>query len=248
MTIIRLHALLSFKITLDPTWDYTNVVIWTGLELASGIVCASLPSIRLLFAKMLQKSCSTMSTSRSRSRSATLPLSGPHSAPNNRHRKSFALLDTPSASHQKENLSETELTSINKEWMSDSYDLAAQRNTSYHEASSPSGHRSSQFYLPPRDERSSPSFLNSFWSNMRRTSTHSRTHPNEDPRNSMDSFGNMPGEASFHDDSQKAYVGNVSKPFPRMPEPCQHDHDKEHGCKRTSKLPAIEGQRDLSKL
>ncbi|KAF9694409.1 hypothetical protein EKO04_007689 [Ascochyta lentis] len=31
-------------ISLDPTWDYTDVTIWTGAELAAGIVCASLPA------------------------------------------------------------------------------------------------------------------------------------------------------------------------------------------------------------
>ena len=40
-TMIRLRSLAGFKISLDPTWDYADVTIWTGAELAAGIVCAS---------------------------------------------------------------------------------------------------------------------------------------------------------------------------------------------------------------
>lgn len=52
-TIIRLRALLAFKISIDPTWDYVPATIWTEVELATGFVCVSLPSIRILIVKML---------------------------------------------------------------------------------------------------------------------------------------------------------------------------------------------------
>lgn len=72
-TIIRLHALSSFRISLDPTWDYIDVVIWTGAELAAGIVCASLPAVRQLLALLLPKQWSSFLTYRSRSRSLPMP-------------------------------------------------------------------------------------------------------------------------------------------------------------------------------
>jgi hypothetical protein len=52
-TIIRLRTLLAFKVSIDPTWDYVPVTIWTELELLVGFICVSLPSIRILFVKIL---------------------------------------------------------------------------------------------------------------------------------------------------------------------------------------------------
>ncbi|KAH7128558.1 hypothetical protein B0J11DRAFT_273798 [Dendryphion nanum] len=58
-TIIRLHTLLVFRISVDPTWDYVPVTIWTELELASGFVCVSLPAIRILLTMILPQRCLT---------------------------------------------------------------------------------------------------------------------------------------------------------------------------------------------
>ena len=66
--MIRLHALAGFKISLDPTWDYVNVVVWTGAELAAGIVCASLPAVRQLLTMILPSRFQKFVTNRSRSR------------------------------------------------------------------------------------------------------------------------------------------------------------------------------------
>jgi hypothetical protein len=52
-TIIRLRTLLAFKISIDPTWDYVPVTIWTELELLVGFICVSLPSIRILVVRIL---------------------------------------------------------------------------------------------------------------------------------------------------------------------------------------------------
>jgi hypothetical protein len=55
-TIIRLHTLTTFRISVDPTWDYVSATIWTEVELVAGSICVSLPSIRVLVSKMLQGS------------------------------------------------------------------------------------------------------------------------------------------------------------------------------------------------
>ncbi|EUC39482.1 hypothetical protein COCMIDRAFT_65711, partial [Bipolaris oryzae ATCC 44560] len=52
-TIIRFHALTTFRISVDPTWDYVSATIWTEVELAAGSICVSLPSIRVLVSKTL---------------------------------------------------------------------------------------------------------------------------------------------------------------------------------------------------
>ncbi|KAF2786450.1 hypothetical protein K505DRAFT_343799 [Melanomma pulvis-pyrius CBS 109.77] len=71
-TILRLHSLLDFRISIDPTWDYVPVTIWTELELASGFVCVSLPAIRILLTMMLPRNLLNSMTSR-RSRSNSTP-------------------------------------------------------------------------------------------------------------------------------------------------------------------------------
>jgi hypothetical protein len=75
-TVIRLHALLKFKITLDPTWDYVIVTVWTEIELAAIAVCISLPSIRVLLVKLLPervKAFLSSITRTTRNRSAITP-------------------------------------------------------------------------------------------------------------------------------------------------------------------------------
>ncbi|KAJ4335632.1 hypothetical protein N0V87_006026 [Didymella glomerata] len=47
-TIMRLPSLSTFKISIDPSWDYVPITVWTELELAAGFLCVSLPSIRML--------------------------------------------------------------------------------------------------------------------------------------------------------------------------------------------------------
>ncbi|KAH8590101.1 hypothetical protein B0O99DRAFT_635611 [Bisporella sp. PMI_857] len=52
VSMIRLRSLLSFGNSLDPTWDYVNVVLWTIAELAIAMVCSCLPAIRNLLIRI----------------------------------------------------------------------------------------------------------------------------------------------------------------------------------------------------
>ncbi|KAJ4987678.1 integral membrane protein (CFEM domain-containing protein) [Stagonosporopsis vannaccii] len=52
-TIVRLRSLLTFKLSVDPTWDYVPVVIWTELEITAAFACVSLPAIRVLLVKLV---------------------------------------------------------------------------------------------------------------------------------------------------------------------------------------------------
>lgn len=54
-TIMRLPSLRTFKISIDPSWDYVSITVWTELELAAGFLCVSLPSIRILVVRILPK-------------------------------------------------------------------------------------------------------------------------------------------------------------------------------------------------
>lgn len=44
---IRLRFIVHFAKTTNPTWDYREAVIWTGLEVNVAIIVACLPAIRL---------------------------------------------------------------------------------------------------------------------------------------------------------------------------------------------------------
>ncbi|KAH6668361.1 hypothetical protein B0J14DRAFT_452413, partial [Halenospora varia] len=52
VSMIRLKSLLSFGNSLDPSWDYVNVVIWTIVELAVAMVCSCFPAIRNLLIRI----------------------------------------------------------------------------------------------------------------------------------------------------------------------------------------------------
>jgi hypothetical protein len=43
---IRLHYLVVMANTTNPTYDYTDVIIWTGLEVDVSVIVACLPAIR----------------------------------------------------------------------------------------------------------------------------------------------------------------------------------------------------------
>lgn len=44
----RLFYIVSFGHTMNPTWDYVDPLIWSGLEVAVAIIVACCPAIRLL--------------------------------------------------------------------------------------------------------------------------------------------------------------------------------------------------------
>jgi hypothetical protein len=45
---IRLRSVILFGGSVNPSWDYTDILIWTGNELAVSIIVSSLPAIRVL--------------------------------------------------------------------------------------------------------------------------------------------------------------------------------------------------------
>ncbi|KAH8653225.1 hypothetical protein BGZ60DRAFT_533409 [Tricladium varicosporioides] len=45
---IRLRSLLVFGNSIDPSWDYVPVVVWTALEIGVAMICSCLPALRTL--------------------------------------------------------------------------------------------------------------------------------------------------------------------------------------------------------
>lgn len=100
-TLMRLPSLSTFKISIDPCWDYVPVTIWSELELAAGFLCVSLPSIRVIIVKILPKSVKKFLThattsSRSRSRSNTAARAQPSLQPEQGKQANVWVGSTPS--------------------------------------------------------------------------------------------------------------------------------------------------------
>lgn len=56
---IRLRFLVLFARTTNPAWDYSDVLVWSGVEVAVSIIVSSLPAIRILLIAMWPKAFST---------------------------------------------------------------------------------------------------------------------------------------------------------------------------------------------
>ncbi|KAG4442030.1 hypothetical protein IFR05_002498 [Cadophora sp. M221] len=63
ISIVRLQSLLIFGTSIDPTWDYVAVTIWTVLELAVAIICSCLPALRTLIIHIYPKLASSFRSS-----------------------------------------------------------------------------------------------------------------------------------------------------------------------------------------
>lgn len=51
MSCLRLHSLVSFASSINPTWDQVDVVTWSAIEVNVGIICACLPTIRVILVR-----------------------------------------------------------------------------------------------------------------------------------------------------------------------------------------------------
>ncbi|KAL5116017.1 hypothetical protein ACEQ8H_006135 [Pleosporales sp. CAS-2024a] len=51
ISIIRLKFLAVVSTTLNPTWDHRNITKWSNIEIAVGVVCSCLPSVRMLLVR-----------------------------------------------------------------------------------------------------------------------------------------------------------------------------------------------------
>ncbi|KAH6645895.1 hypothetical protein BKA67DRAFT_582660 [Truncatella angustata] len=69
---IRLRYIVQFARTLNPTWDYVDVLIWTALEVNISIIVICLPAIRAFLSQSVPKIFGTTV----RSASASQPISG----------------------------------------------------------------------------------------------------------------------------------------------------------------------------
>ncbi|KUI55538.1 hypothetical protein VP1G_02965 [Cytospora mali] len=59
ISIVRLQSLITFANSSNATWDNLPVSLWSTIEINVGIICACMPTMRLLLLKMFPKLSST---------------------------------------------------------------------------------------------------------------------------------------------------------------------------------------------
>ncbi|KAF2026213.1 hypothetical protein EK21DRAFT_103380 [Setomelanomma holmii] len=55
VSIIRLQFLITFARTKNPIWDQQNITKWSAIEIAVGVVCLCIPSIRVILVRVLPR-------------------------------------------------------------------------------------------------------------------------------------------------------------------------------------------------
>jgi hypothetical protein len=52
VSIIRLQYLVNFGFSENPTYDETDISIWSTVEIHIGIICVSMPALRVLLIRL----------------------------------------------------------------------------------------------------------------------------------------------------------------------------------------------------
>ena len=55
VSIVRLSSLVHFRGSANLTWDYFDVSMWSTVEITIGIICACMPSLRLILVRVWPK-------------------------------------------------------------------------------------------------------------------------------------------------------------------------------------------------
>jgi hypothetical protein len=66
ISIIRLQFLITFARTQNPMWDQQNITKWSAIEIAVGVVCSCIPSIRVILVRILPRTFSSSNDSKRR--------------------------------------------------------------------------------------------------------------------------------------------------------------------------------------
>ena len=64
ISIIRLQFLITFARTQNPMWDQQNITKWSAIEIAVGVVCSCIPSIRVILVRVLPRTFSSSNDSK----------------------------------------------------------------------------------------------------------------------------------------------------------------------------------------
>lgn len=50
--MIRLHTIIEFGTSTNPTYDYTSLAVWSLIEIDVGVICACMPGIASLYQRL----------------------------------------------------------------------------------------------------------------------------------------------------------------------------------------------------
>lgn len=53
LSIIRLYSLVEFRSSDNLTWDYWSLSLWSSMEITIGMICACMPSIRVMLMRIV---------------------------------------------------------------------------------------------------------------------------------------------------------------------------------------------------
>ncbi|KAH7084021.1 hypothetical protein FB567DRAFT_551017 [Paraphoma chrysanthemicola] len=227
-TIIRLRSLLHFGISVDPTWDYTDVSIWTGAELASGIVCASLPAIRQLLIMIIPTRFISLIASRTRSRSTPMPAGGGSSSAQRKHKGHSVFPLPPISDYESKSLGTTTDTSSSS-WTKSKRRASQDVERGYAHRQDPD--RSSWLPLRHLFTSRSRSFQTSFWSAVDRSgSPPLPPTPSPPPKNSgywnpssRTELANATQKSSFDERIEMLRVPEATHQTPKHRSACEEE-------------------------
>ncbi|KAF7859673.1 hypothetical protein EAF04_008752 [Stromatinia cepivora] len=69
VSVLRLRWLVNFANTQNPTWDYIQVGYWSTIEICVGIICSSMPALRLFLVRVFPRFAGTSHNSTNHSKS-----------------------------------------------------------------------------------------------------------------------------------------------------------------------------------
>lgn len=55
VSILRLQSLVHFATSMNPTWDQTEVINWSNIEINIGIICTCMPALRVMLVRLSPK-------------------------------------------------------------------------------------------------------------------------------------------------------------------------------------------------
>lgn len=68
VSILRLLSLSKFDASINITWDFYDVALWSTIEINVGIICTSLPTMRLILVRISPRAFGSQGSSPKSSR------------------------------------------------------------------------------------------------------------------------------------------------------------------------------------
>lgn len=64
VSILRLQALVTFGLSQNPTYDQSDIAIWSMVEIHVGLICTSMPALRIFLVHVFPVLAGSLDSSR----------------------------------------------------------------------------------------------------------------------------------------------------------------------------------------